>query len=401
MKILFVMDTGFDLPGPSNHLFLALIEDTLLAGFDVHLIEADRGGADPLVPDVFLKYPGFTYETVKQKVVAKNRFASRYLELLRYDFSLRAPLRRARDADLVFVQSCPTAPFLVSIVRRIFGRKPIIYNVQDMFPGSSIASGVMKNRLMQKFFARLHRIAYRRADAVSVISDDMKLKVVAEGVPEEKVRVIVNWYDDRRIREVAWEENRFVKKYSLSPDKFYVQYAGTMGYVFDYKTVIETARRLEGYPDIVFQMIGEGSCKAAFMEEAKDCPNIVFYPLEPAEMVSDVYSACSICLIPLKYGVIGNSVPSKAGLLMAVGRTIVNSIDPESLHCRMFVENDIGLAASNLDPDSVAEAILRLYRDREGCRAMAERARVFGARYYSRTLNTAKYVDLFRELIEG
>ena len=36
MKILFVMDTGFDVPGPSNHLFLALIEDTLLAGFDVH-----------------------------------------------------------------------------------------------------------------------------------------------------------------------------------------------------------------------------------------------------------------------------------------------------------------------------------------------------------------------------
>ena len=86
---------------------------------------------------------------------------------------------------------------------------------------------------------------------------------------------------------------------------------------------------------------------------------------------------------------------------MAVGRTIVNSIDPESLHCRMFVENDIGLAASNLDPDSVADAILRLCRDREGCREMAERARVFGTRYYSRTLNTAKYIDLFRELTEG
>lgn len=396
MKVLFVLDTGFDVPGPSNHLFLALIEDTLAAGIDVHLIEADRGGADPLVPDVFLRYPGFTYETVKQKVVAKNRFAARYLELLRYDLSLGGPLRRARDADVVFVQSCPTAPFLVSAVRRRFRGKRVIYNVQDMFPGSSIASGVMKNRLMQKFFARLQRIAYRRADTVTVISDDMKQKVVGEGVPEEKVRVIVNWYDDQRIREVPPEENRFIAKYSLSPDKFYVQYAGTMGYVFDYKTVLEVARRLSGYGDIVFQMIGQGSCKEAFMREAEGLDNIVFYPLEPADMVSDVYSACSVCLIPLKYGVIGNSVPSKAGLLMAVGRTIVNSVDPESLHYKMFEEERIGLSASNLDPEAVADAILSLYRDRDACREMAERAREFGARYYSRTLNTAKYIELFR-----
>ena len=169
-----------------------------------------------------------------------------------------------------------------------------------------------------------------------------------------------------------------------------------MGYVFDYPTVLAVARKLAPYKDIVFQMIGEGSCKAAFMQEAEGMENIVFYPLEPADMVSDVYSACSICLIPLKPGVIGNSVPSKAGLLMAVGRTIVNSVDPDSLHYSMFEENAIGVSASNEDPDSVAEAILRLYRDRELCREMAERAREFGARYYSRTLNTAKYVALFR-----
>ena len=121
-------------------------------------------------------------------------------------------------------------------------------------------------------------------------------------VKEEKIHSIVNWFDDRSVHEVSWSENRFVNKYGLCKDKFYVQYAGTMGYVFDYKMVLNVAEKLKGYNDIEFHMIGEGSQKESFIKEAKEreLSNIVFFPLEPQHMVSDVYSACSICLIPLK-----------------------------------------------------------------------------------------------------
>lgn len=67
-------------------------------------------------------------------------------------------------------------------------------------------------------------------------------------------------------------------------------------------------------------MIGFGSQYDQFIAEAKErrLDNIVFYPLEPQPMVPHVYSACSICFIPLKRDIIGNSVPSKAGLLCLV-----------------------------------------------------------------------------------
>jgi glycosyltransferase involved in cell wall biosynthesis len=93
--------------------------------------------------------------------------------------------------------------------------------------------------------------------------------------------------------------------------------------------------------------------------------NIKFFPLEPQHMVSDVYSACSVCLIPLKRGIIGNSVPSKAGLLMACNRAIVNSVDEDSDYYRMFNDNEIGISASNNDPEAVVEAILELYNNKE------------------------------------
>lgn len=232
------------------------------------------------------------------------------------------------------------------------------------------------------------------------ISEDMRLKLIEQGVPREKTEVIVNWFDDSAIREIDWSENRFVKKYGMVPEKFYVQYAGTMGYVFDYKMVIEVAERLAKYEDIQIQMIGMGSQREEFENAVKsrDIKNIVFLPLQPQEMVPHVYSACSVCLIPLKHGIIGNSVPSKAGLLMQCKRPIVTSADSDSIYAREINENKIGIALPDDNPDMVAEAILSLYNDKAESAAMGKRGYEFGHINYSSSHNLKKYNELFKRL---
>ncbi len=269
-----------------------------------------------------------------------------------------------------------------------------------MWPGSAVNSGVLNNRLIASAFFASQKIAYRLSDILTVISEDMKTKVIEQGVKERKIYSIVNWFDDRSVHEVDWRENRFVKKYNLGKEKFYVQYAGTMGYVFDYKMVLSVAEKLKSYRNIEFHMIGQGSQKEEFIENAKrkSLDNIKFFPLEPQHMVSDVYSACSICLIPLKRGVIGNSVPSKAGLLMACNRTIVNSVDEDSNYYRIFNENEIGISASNNDPDAVADAIIELFEDKDKREKYARNGHIFGEKYYSRSVNTKKFVDVFVSL---
>ena len=108
-------------------------------------------------------------------------------------------------------------------------------------------------------------------------------------------------------------------------------------------------------------------------------------------MVSDVYSACSVCLIPLKKGIIGNSVPSKAGLVMACRRPIVNSVDYDSHYFSMFNENQIGISVSNEDSEAVVKAILGIYRDKETRCASNGHALVSAL---SRTGNTRKFIRL-------
>lgn len=398
MKVLLFMSSGLDTPGPSWHLYNALISDLIRNGHHVHLIESHSTGINPDCPMDLKNEPLFTYETININAVNKKQFVRRYLTGVFYCFKAIPVFLRQHDFDVMMIQSCPWAPFATTFAKW-FIRVPLIYNSQDMFPGSSIANGAMPRRWMQKVFYAFQKIAYRNADVVSVISEDMKKKVMEQGVSPNKIRVIVNWYDDQSVREIPWDDNLFVQKYSMDKDVFYVQYAGTMGFNFDYRLVLKVAEILKNEKNIVLQMIGQGSQKEDFVRAVQEggLSNIVFYPLEPQEMVPHVYSACSVCLIPLPKGVIGNSVPSKAGLLMACRRVIVTSADPDSDYNDMFSREQIGIACSCDEPESVAQAILTLRDNTQLKETYAGNAQVYGKKYYSRTLNTKKYEALFIE----
>ena len=85
---------------------------------------------------------------------------------------------------------------------------------------------------------------------------------------------------------------------------------------------------------------------------------------------------------------------------MSCRRVIVNSVDEWSDYYKMFEREDMGLSASNLDPDAVTYCILKLYNDRKLIEHFANNAQPYGKAYYSRTVNTALYEKLYREMGE-
>lgn len=400
MNILYFASVDFyQKPNPSFHLMHSMITDLLEDGNKINYVGCAINGIKKHIPTDFENNPNFKYRLVEMPNTSKANFIKRYLDGIKYAITAKKYIKEMiEESDVVFIQSSPTAVFNISVVRRLVKcQKKIIYNVQDMFPGSSIASGVMRQKWMQRCFFTIQKIAYKKSDVIVAISDDMKDKLIEQDVPSEKVEVIVNWFDDRTVSEVSWEKNRFVPIANMDRDHFYVQYAGTMGYVFDFQMIIKVAEILKSEKQIVFQMIGEGSQKQAFIDAVKEkrLTNIVFLPLQQQDMVSDVYSACSTCIIPLKHGVIGNSVPSKAGLLMACKRSIVTSTDRGSKYNQMINDNGLGYAYGDDEPDKIAEAILKLYKDSILCREMGIRGYEFGHVLYSRSENMKKYKKLF------
>ena len=406
MNILYFASVDFyQKPNPSFHLMHSMITDLLESKNKINYVGLALEGIEQHIPIEFINNPNFSYN-LDMPNTKKSSFVKRYIDGIKYAVAAKKYIKKMiNDSDVIFIQSSPTALYNISVVKRFAkDSKKIIYNVQDMFPGSSIASGVMPQKWMQIVFSSLQKIAYRKSDIIVAISDDMKDKLIEQGVPNEKIEVIVNWFDDRTVLEVSWDKNRFVKIANMDKEHFYVQYAGTMGYVFDYHMIIKVAEILQDDSKIIFQMIGEGSQKQEFVKTVKEkqLNNIVFLPLQPQDMVSDVYSACSTCIIPLKHGVIGNSVPSKAGLLMACKRSIVTSTDKGSKYNSMIKDNGIGFAFGDNEPEKMAEAILKLSENTELCKHMGIKGYEFGHKLYSRAENMKKYLDLFeRMLSEG
>ena len=153
---------------------------------------------------------------------------------------------------------------------------------------------------------------------------------------------------------------------------------------------IDVAEKLADNPNIAFQLIGDGNQRAVIYEELekRNLPNVTCFPWQPLDIIAHVYSACDVGIIPLKPGVIGNGIPSKACQLMAARRVILNSVE-QSEYTDTFDRYDMGVNVTDHDAQSVADQILALYEDKERrCRYAYEN--------YSRKKNTAQFVELMR-----
>lgn len=400
MRIMYLTAEGFDTPNPNNQLAMTMIDDFLKAGIEVYMVASHRKGVNLDIPVILENRTGFTYDIVKRPVVDKTNFIKRYLEEMAYAFkAMKRWKKQSKNIDIVLLQSCPTVLFPITLLKLFLG-KPIVYSIFDVFPGSAYDIGVMKSKFMYNILELLQKPVYKMSTKIVVASNDMKKTVQQLKVQEDKIRVIVNWYDDKSVIEVPLEKNRFIQKYQIDTSKFYVQFAGTIGFVLDYKMIIQVASLLRDETNIIFQIIGDGNTKTQFVNETTEnrLKNIVFYPLQPLDIVPDVYSACSVCLIPLKKGVVYTAFPSKSALLMACRRVVLNSVEEDSDYYKIFNNNDIGVSVSNSSPDKVAASIKYLYTNPQRINEMAKNAKGYGEKYFSRTVNTIKFIDLFREI---
>lgn len=402
IKILYLTMDGFDTYSPNNQMAMVMIRDFLKAGHQVHLIQSHRKGLFPDIPAMISSHPGLTVDTIQRKIIDKTNFVKRYLDEVKWAFTSWRHWRKVKDADVVFLQNCPTAVFSL-ILLRLFCKKPVVFNIYDVWPGHAIDLGVMKSKLLYNVLRYIQKIAYKCSTRIAVLSEDMQNILAREGVDKKKIRIVPAWYDDASAMKIPRESNRFLKKYKINSDSFTVQFAGTIGYVFNYSLVLDTAERLLNKASIRFQIIGDGAFKDTMVKEAQQrgLSNIDFYPMQPVDIVPDVYSACDISIIPLRKGVIGNGVPSKAPLLMACGKVIVNSVEENSAYYALFGDNNMGISVPLDDADRLAEAIVYLFDNPTIREEMSANAEAYSSLHYSASVCTAKFLDIFEDLYKN
>ncbi len=400
MKILYITAEGFDTPNPNNQMAEVMIRDFLDNGHTVHLIQSHRKGINPDIPASIAEREGFNCDTIVRKVVDKTRFLKRYYNEVSYAFKTVKYWHKVKGADVIYLQSNPTIVFLMILLKLFKRSVPIVYSIYDVFPGHAFDIGVIRSKFIFNILRIMQKPCYYLSDAITVLSVDMKQKVVEQGAKADKVYIVPAWFDVQSTEEIPVEDNRFIKKYNIDPNKFYVQFAGSIGYVFNYKTVIELAKRLKDKEHIRIQIVGDGNVKEKFVAEVEKLglDNIEFYPLQPVEIVPHVYSTCNVAIIPLMRGVIGNGVPSKAPILMACNRVIINSVEKNSEYAKMFEANEMGISVDIEDYDGLKEAVLDLYNSPQKVKRMAENAREYSNLNYSSSKSTKKLMWIFEEV---
>jgi colanic acid biosynthesis glycosyl transferase WcaI len=270
--------------------------------------------------------------------------------------SLRALITRPRP-DVVLAMSPPLPIGLAGLAVARARRAPFVFNIQDVFPDVAIELGLLTDRRVIKAASWAERFSYAHSDAVTVLSDDLRDNIETKLEQRHKrrrtrVEVIPNFVDTTRIKPMS-RDNAYRHEHDLD-GKIVVMYAGNVGLSQSLELMIEAARELRDRHEIVFVINGGGSALLGLQQVAGDLPNVVFVPYQPPERLGEVLAAADIHVVPLKRGLAKASVPSKLYSILAAGRPVLASVDPDT-----EVDRTIRLAAAGLcvPPDDSARFI--------------------------------------------
>lgn len=310
--------------------------------------------------------------------------------------------RRARP-DAVLAMSPPLTLGAAGWLAARRWRVPFVFNIQDVFPDVAIELGAITNRQVIAFAAWLERWTYRRADAVTVLSDDLRDNLVAKirgrvADPLDRVRVIPNFVDTAHVVPADPEAGSYRREHGLV-GKRVVMYAGNVGLSQSLDLVLAAARKLADRSDVAFVINGGGSARLSLMEQAAGLDNVRFVDFQPKARLPEVLAAGDIHVVPLRRGLAASSVPSKTFSILAAGRPVVASVDEGTEVARLVEAAGAGVAVPPDDPDAFTGAVATLLDDPAGCRAMGSAGRSFVERWASPAAVAARYDELFSELV--
>ena len=406
-KVLFFNRSFYPDITATGQLLTELCEDlvevygcqvTVIAGRplvtkDMSLSNNSRGG---IIREENFK--GIKILRVKNTTFNPRYFRGRIANYLTYFFLSFIAVFKLDKPDLVVTLTDPPVIGLIGLwVSRCFNI-PFIISVRDIFPEAARGLEESQNKFINFFLGHIVRFYLKKATSIVALGETMRKCLIEEkGVRQDKITIIPDWADTRQIMPVS-KDNSFSLASGLS-GHFVVMYAGNIGVSSSLEFVIESARLLKDYKDILLVFVGEGITKDRLVALAKGykLENIKFFPYQPKETLSQVFSSADIFIIPLKKGLTGYSVPSKIYPVMASGRPYIACVEEESEITLITKKFGCGLLARPQDYQELTEKILICYNNPELCLKMGENSRK-AAVFFDRGVGVKKYYEIFNSL---
>ena len=279
-------------------------------------------------------YPGYRIKLLQREVIDgvqvtrvplyPNHDQSAIKRVLNYvsfaASSLVYGLLMARRADVIYAYHPPLTIGITASLIRLFRRIPVVYDIQDMWPDTLRATGMLNNAHALNVVEAVCQWVYRRVDHIVVLSPGFKRLLMQRGVPETKINVIYNWADEVAL---AAPQGQLPANFP-SAEQFRIVFAGNMGKAQALDAVLDAAALLQARGSrVCFVMLGGGVEVNRLKQRTVDLKlhNVLFLPPVPMTEVGTLLHAADALLVHLRKDPLFEiTIPSKTQAYMTVGK---------------------------------------------------------------------------------
>ena len=300
-----------------------------------------------------------------------------------------------RKCDLVFATSPPLFCGIAGLIISKMKRVPFVFDVRDIWPGPLFEIAGIQNNMILKSAEQLEMLLYTSAQKVVVVTEGYKRELTQRGVPKNKIKVVTNGTDIHLFKPIHFENSE--AKWN-SNDKFVVLYAGNHGVAQGLCTILEAAEKLRD-KNIFFKFVGDGAEKSKLvaLKERLDLKNVLFFPQQPRNAMPQLFAKAHVGIVHLRrIAAHTTTIPSKVYDYMACGLPIIMGVEGDSQ--QLLHRARAGICVSPEDPQQLANAILKLYHQKELLEFFGKNGREFVVRNYAKE-HLAKQLELvFRSI---
>ncbi len=301
--------------------------------------------------------------------------------------------------DLVYVIHPPLTIGLPAWFLSRILRVPFVYEIQDMWPETLRATGMVNSERVLGLLGRFAKWVYRRAAAIRVISPGFRQNLIRKGVAAEKIHVISNWVDTDFYRPES-PDAATAKRLGLS-GKINIVYAGTIGMAQGLDTILEAADLLHDRRDVQFVLAGDGTDLARLKEavHTRGLTNVIFLGRLPAEEMPRIYALADVLLIHLRDDPLFRiTIPHKVFTYMASGKPVLAAVAGDV--ASVIESAEAGLTCAPGDAAALASAARELLALPEAKRCqLGENGRLAACKHYARAPLVAQIDHLLEDVL--
>lgn len=306
----------------------------------------------------------------------------------------------AKKSDVMYVYHPPLTIGITASIVKFFRRIPVVYDVQDMWPDTLRATGMLNNAFALRIVSALCHFVYRAVDHIVVLSPGFKNLLIQRGVADEKISLIYNWADEASLLSSASQ----VKDKVSDHNQFKILFAGNIGKAQALHTVLAAAELLQCKGSrVCWVMLGAGleleKLKAETMQ--RQIKNVIFLPAVPMSEVGAYLREADALLIHLRQDPLFRiTIPSKTQAYMAVGKPLLMAVDGDA--AELVKKSSGGIVSESENPHRLAEAAQKLADSSDKDLAlMGLNAKTFYEQHLSLDQGVMRFTEIFRALISS